>query len=415
MAATRCARSPRLRPATTTSAQLGWALARGGTKALHLAADLAPFWRGRDRRSEGRRWLSAALAQAPADAAARGRALACAAILAYDQGDGGATVALATEAVELCRRSGDAVGLGLALHRLAVVPDGDDARPEALLVEALALFEVAGFSWGIGTALSTRGNLAVARGDFARAEALYDRGLQVHQSLGDDLGTAAVLYYFGANVDACGDTGRARALYEASVATARPHGLRATAQAMFALLRLADLASSEGRGDEARTMLSEAVTDVRDSGFHLADVLHWYGVVQLRRGEGERGVGLIAAAAGHWGSIGSPGDIIGLGAKCARHEASLAEARAALPPDRFALAWAAGERMGLEQAADVVLADAPRPGRSTTRAGMPRPTRRLSVGSLARQTTRLASRRQRIGAIPGAADTSNSQAASPAS
>ena len=90
-------------------AALAWALARRGPDGLRMAADLVPFWRWRGRHAEGRRWLAEALARAPADASARGRALAGAAILAYDQGDGGAAIALASEAVDLCRRSGDAI------------------------------------------------------------------------------------------------------------------------------------------------------------------------------------------------------------------------------------------------------------------------------------------------------------------
>ena len=54
-------------------------------------------------------------------------------------------------------------------------------------------------------------------------------------------------------------------------------------------MRLADLASSEGRGDEARAMLSEAIAEVRDFDFHLADAVHWYGVVDVRQGQASAG------------------------------------------------------------------------------------------------------------------------------
>ena len=113
----------------------------------------------------------------------------------------GGGVAQATEAVELCRRFGDAVGLGLALHRLAVMPRRDVGAQEALLLEALALFEAANFAWGIGTALSALAIWLWRSGDLARAEELLARALAVHQSLGDDLGAAAVLSYLGAVVD----------------------------------------------------------------------------------------------------------------------------------------------------------------------------------------------------------------------
>jgi predicted ATPase len=346
-------------------AALAWGLERRGAEALRLAVDLVPFWRCCMHHSEGRQWLNAALAHAPADASARGRALAGSAILAYDQGDSRAAAALATDAVDLCRRSGDTIGLGLALHRLAVNPEVDDEGGDALQLEALSLFEAAHFGWGIGTALSSLGNNAGARGDLARAEELLARSLEVHQSLGDDLGTSAVLYFLGGWADARGDTARARALHQACIETARPSALRASAAVMFALVRLADMASSDGHDGDARTMLHQAVADVRDSGFHLADLVHWYGVVEVRQGNADRGVRMVAAAAGHRGSFGSPSTgasfMIGW---MERHEASLTETRAALPPDRFAQAWAEGEQMGLERAADLIL-EAPRPPGST--------------------------------------------------
>jgi tetratricopeptide (TPR) repeat protein len=344
-------------------AVLGWALRRRSADALRLAAQLTPFWRWRGHRSEGRRYLAAALDAAPRDTDARGRALVGAASLAYDQGDGEAALALAFEAAELCRQSGDAVGLGMALHRLAVVPEGDDERREARLLEALALFEAAHYAFGIGSALSTLGHLAAERGDFARAEMLCAHSLRAHQLDGDERASAAVLSILGAIVDAQGDTVRARELYEASLATARRFGLRAaSAHFVFALVRLADLASSEGRTEEAQSMLRDGVAELRGFGYvPLADAVHWSGVVAARHGDIERGVSLIAAAAGHWGSFDALGGITGFRPVRDRRAASLVEVRAGLPPDQFARAWADGERMGLEQAAELIVASGSRP------------------------------------------------------
>ena len=77
---------------------------------------------------------------------------------------------------------------------------------------------------------------------------------------------------------------------------------------MASLVRLADLASSEGRGDEARAMLREAVAKVRHfDSFAVAHAIHWTGVMDVRQGHSERGVSLMACAAAHWGSFGSRG------------------------------------------------------------------------------------------------------------
>src|SRR5438132_311888 len=137
-------------------------------------------------------------------------------------------------------------------------------------------------------------------------------------------GAAAVLGYLGAADDERGDSRGARVYYKASIATARPHGLHTSAAAMGSLVRLADLTSSEGRGDDARAMLSEAVAEVRDfDSFAVAHAIHWTGAVEVRQGHSERGVSLMAAAAAHWGSFGSPHNIIGFGAVRTRYEASL--------------------------------------------------------------------------------------------
>ena len=143
------------------------------------------------------------------------------------------------------------------------------------------------------------------------------------------------------------------------MATARPYGLRSAAAIMLAVVRLADLASSEGRGDEARSMLRDAVAEVHELGLPTSGrrgpLVRCGG---RAAGESERGVSLIAAADGHWGSVdqreATPRRMLRVRA---RREASLAEVRAAVPPDRFARAWAEGERMSVEQAAALILAE----------------------------------------------------------
>jgi hypothetical protein len=67
---------------------------------------------------------------------------------------------------------------------------------------------------------------------------------------------------------------------------------------------------------------------------------HWYGVVEVRPGEGVRGVCLIGAASGHWDRSAD---------RARRGPATLVtrldEARAAPPPVRFALVWEDGDQM----------------------------------------------------------------------
>lgn len=88
---------------------------------LRLAAALWRFWHDRGDRSEGARWLEAALHAAPEPSAARAAALHGLSVLALRMSDHDRALAAATEAVTFFRAMDDRQGLSEELHHLGTM------------------------------------------------------------------------------------------------------------------------------------------------------------------------------------------------------------------------------------------------------------------------------------------------------
>ena len=118
-------------------AALEWGLTAGddtgGVLALRLAGALARFWWTRTYHSEGRHWLTRALANAPAWSAARMKALHGAAWLAHMLHDSIGARVLLEESLAIARELMDRWTEAWVLHVLGRVAyfDGDHARPRA--------------------------------------------------------------------------------------------------------------------------------------------------------------------------------------------------------------------------------------------------------------------------------------------
>ena len=127
-------------------AALGWCLRRDPGAALRLAGGLWPYWRLRERHTEGRRWLNEALAGAPQRTAAWARAALGAGILARDLGEAAAARAHLEASLERARALGEPGLAAWALRDLGQlrVQHGELGPAEALLAEGLALARAAG-------------------------------------------------------------------------------------------------------------------------------------------------------------------------------------------------------------------------------------------------------------------------------
>lgn len=240
-------------------AALGWMLGCGECElALRLAGALWRFWSERGHLSEGRRWLREALAAtteaAAAASAARGKALAGAAMLAIEQ-------AAFDEAEELCARA-------VALAR-------DHAAWRDLVV-----------------ALNIQGLLAREHGRYADALRYHEEARTLAEELADQAGVAAALTGLGYAALLTGDAARANALSEQSLAVFRQLGdTRGLAEALVGLAWRATHAGAHARAEVLGTEALDLFRVLGDTG-RMADALWVLGVAAQFQGEYERAVAL---------------------------------------------------------------------------------------------------------------------------
>jgi len=161
--------------------------------------------------------------------------------------------------------------------------------------------------------LNGLGNVALERDDHAAARAHYEESLAIRRELSELAGVVCTLGNLGFTAHSEGDYPRARAYFRESLALAREtQDRRHVALDIFGL---AMVAQSAGQTVQAAQLLGQ--TDW---------LLHSLGT-----------------------NLGSPGST--------RYEHMVVEVRAALGEDAFAVAWAEGQALSLEQAVALVLGD----------------------------------------------------------
>jgi tetratricopeptide (TPR) repeat protein len=376
---------------------------------LRLAVALYLFWVQRGHLREGREWLEALLRALPdgegqgALAALRARALAKTASIAVQQGDYPGATALAEQSLALGHALGQTGDRAEALCALAFVAgqQGDRARQEVLLRESLALYRAQGDTRGSAIALSFLGELrratddldgatplleegqvlfrqvgyadgiaftllhlggvATARRDYARAQALFAESLALYRELGDHADVATTQVALAGLAADRGDLARARALCEEAVAAFRQLSDDARLSGALGVLgRVAGLQGDERGAVAAHTeglRLRHAASN-EDLARSLEGLAQVVARQAARPGAGrrmERAVRLFGAAAALWDRLGLPR----APEHREEHERQVAAARAALGEEAFAAAWAAGQRLSLEQAVAMALAADP--------------------------------------------------------
>nr|CAA9265327.1 hypothetical protein AVDCRST_MAG63-2647 [uncultured Armatimonadetes bacterium] len=301
-------------------AALEWSLNGSPEAGLRLAGALWQFWLASGRLGEGRERLRTVLSRTdPSDRSApRAKALNGAGVLAYVQGDYEGARVLHEEGLAIWRESGDRQHLSYALLGLGFVETAQENydRAGALYDECLPLFREYADVWGVAWTLNNMGNVAWHRGDVVRARALYEESLALKRELGDPYGLADSLGNLALAASGQGDHTTARALYQESLTIWRDLGDRRGVAA--ALEGLAGLEAAKEAGSAGDAPGSAA----------------------------ERAACLAGAAEALRRSIGarlSPSDL-------AQNERALAPARAALAPDAFRAALAAGAALSLEAA-----------------------------------------------------------------
>src|SRR5262249_19693176 len=182
--------------------------------AARIAAGLFNFWDWEGHFSEGRGWLTRALAAGDLGDGVAAKALEAAAFLSLREGDFSAELGLAAR--ERAERAGDDGTLARALATLAVraLFSGDAAAPEGLAREALAVASRSADRWALAQAYKV---LAGALGESGRGREAVE-ALEEALRLAEELGDVRHQLLFSCN------------LAEVTLVAGDPHGAREIAR-----------------------------------------------------------------------------------------------------------------------------------------------------------------------------------------
>jgi predicted ATPase/class 3 adenylate cyclase/DNA-binding CsgD family transcriptional regulator len=287
----------------------------GAGPGLRLAIALRRFWENRAYFAEGRAWLDGLIAaRGVVPPALRARALNCAGILAYRQGDYERVWALCSEALSICEQHPDAYAAGEALHFLAHVRQarGDYVSATEMMARSVTLRQEAGHRRGVANSLDCLGELARMQGDYDRANDLTQRARVLYADIGDGRGMAHTFH---------------------NLAYIRLHqGRRGEAQGLFRQSLI-----------EARDLNSPRDIIMAVAGIAAA----WVDGVPLERIA--RFLGAVDSLLGTTGVHLEP-------AEQKDFEQTVAALRARMEDDAFAGAWSRGREMTLSEAAEHALA-----------------------------------------------------------
>jgi predicted ATPase/DNA-binding NarL/FixJ family response regulator len=241
-------------------AALGFCVSEAGEAAsgLDIAADLWLYWQARGHLAEGRHWLTALLALAPAEDAGRARALWVAGYLAVSQGDTEAGSELLETALGLARKLGDRRVEAFALQHLglAALFRQDLVRAAALMRQSL---EVRGdvVDPVVAFAFADLGIVEALRGAFTGATDLLENSLRLSLVQGDEWTQAHALWGLGFVSWRLDRSAVAHERLQASVRLFRRIDDRTGIARAVAIM--ACVWASQARYEEAATLLGAAI------------------------------------------------------------------------------------------------------------------------------------------------------------
>ncbi len=336
-------------------AALDWLLGASVDEAATLAGRVWRFWCLRGQYREAREWFGRVLAAGETmPAGIRAATLFHAAEAAFLQCDYAEADDRLSQAVEIARSIDDVRIQALVAQRLGSIAREqgryDDA--EAHHRRSLNLWHELGDSDGVSRARAALGFVAWLRGRPAEAEESCALALADFQRRGRDQEAAETLVHLGAAALYQGAYQTARELLEeALVLGRRIHFQESIA---WALHELAILGRHRRRPPaEGAAALSEALEIHHRLGdrWRCASVLEEIAAAPLARTEPELGVALMAAADGIRLRIGAPVPP----AEADDHAAGLARLRTRVPPPEFAVKWAEGAELDVDDAVEQAL------------------------------------------------------------
>ncbi len=333
-------------------AALRWSLYTESEAALGLplAAALGQFWYIRGYLSEGREWLTTLLVapNTQSRTAVRAEALRAAGQIAYVQSDYRATQICLEESLAIRRELNDQRGVAAALEQLgeAATEQGDYVSAPQLFAESIAIRRALEDQAGTASVLMNEGWIGLRTGAYTQAVGPLEESLALYRQTGDLDGTAWALAGLGEVAFRQGDLPRALALHEESLKLRRELGHKwGTA---ISLAGLGWVALRQGNRERAIELIGESMgirLEMGDKG-GLAWCLERLAEIAGTQQERDRAACLLGAAQTVRTGIGSivdPGDQ-------QAHAHTIATLRSQLGDVAFAQAWAAGERLTLEEA-----------------------------------------------------------------
>jgi predicted ATPase/DNA-binding CsgD family transcriptional regulator len=297
-------------------AALAWLLEHDATDmALRLSSSLKNFWLVHDHLSQGQRWFAAILARGgQSPVVLRARALSGAAALAFRQGDYEQAGAYYQETLSLCQENGDTRLTAQTLMNLGSVAwvQGSIDHASALFQESLALARGVDDRRTVARALNQLGEVARMHGNDKRAARFYEESLTLWRALGEKERVAMALHNLGPVVHRQGDYRGAAALLAESLTLSWE--LRNTHGSAICLVGIAGVIGGGAKPADAARLLGAA------DALRASIGVQWEPV---DRGEFDRSVAIV---------------------------------RVHLDAATFAMAWAEGSAMPLEQAVAVARA-----------------------------------------------------------
>ena len=336
----------------------------GAEVELRLAAALGRYWIIHGPASEGQVWLEDALQRGPpVPSPARSIALNWAGVTAMHDGEMIAARERLEESVAVARAIGNPRLLAIALRHLTVaVHQQDPAAARALLEEALATARAADDTREVAYSLTFLGRIHELAGDLLTAERLYTEGLHAAQRPGDAQPLANALLNLGRMAAARNDYTRATMLLAESLGLVRELLFSGNAERGIALLHLVSIARAQGDSAAAFAQCLECLELALNSGDRLmmtAGLALMGGLEQAAdcSAKAAQLFGAEAAARAHRGSL----DVVRYPPpiEAAHYAADVAAARRALGDSAFTVEWSRGQRLTVEEATRLALADDP--------------------------------------------------------
>jgi non-specific serine/threonine protein kinase len=253
-------------------AALGWLHGVGEAElSLHLSGALNGFWYFRGHFSEGRTWLTRALARRPANVspAVLARALQIAGELAHYQGDDGEAIPLLEESLPFCREAGDDWGAAFGRYLLGLVAEdsADYAGAASHIEEALAFWGAGRYARWEAIARYSLGVVALSRGDLLKAAEFGEQARIAFHDEGDTWGVASTLSLLGMTAVERGDHVGAAVYYMDALPRWRELGL--PEGLLRVLAGIATLAANTGRLHESARLFGAVNAIAETIGFSL--------------------------------------------------------------------------------------------------------------------------------------------------